>query len=600
MFGLRQKINLFIFENKYLILRLMGWIVAISSIVTIGSLIYYHGYEHSAEERMVLLDINRSFFAVFILNYLVRLFFTLERRAYIRSSLLEFTLLSLVVLNFISYQLFKFPIIARFFEWLGWEGFEPYYVFFIQLYLLVLIVLEIVKSVQMLGQVTLRPTTIFLISFIFLIGSGTFLLQMPALTDGSEPLRWIDALFTSTSASCVTGLIVVDTATFFNTKGHLILLFLFQIGGLGIISFATFFATFMKKGMGLKQQSMLKELFDNESLLGTVSLLRKVVFYTITIEFISTAIIYNFWGDYTFATEGKKVFYSAFHAVSAFCNAGFSLFSNGLAEAGVNKNYILHMCIALTIFFGGLGFPALRDIFEVRNVRERLSKPWKKWKLSTQIAFYGSLILIGFGSLMFYLLERKGVLAGESTIGVFVTSLFQSVTTRTAGFNTIDFSLLGSPILIIFIFLMFIGASSGSTGGGIKTSTFVVIFSAIMATVTGRKEVTLGRRTISQELIYKAFSVFIFSATFIFIGVVLLAITEPELEITHLVFEEVSAFATVGLSTGITAQLSDYSKLILIVSMFVGRIGVLSLAFSLSVPTRSNSFHYPKSHIMIG
>lgn len=600
MFGLRQKINLFIFENKYLILRLMGWVVAISSIVTIGSLIYYHGYEHSPEEQQVLLDINRSFFAVFILNYLVRWFLTLERTSYIKSSWLEATLLGLVVLNFISYQLFRFPIIENFFEWLGWEGFQPYYVFFIQLYLLLLIVLEVIKSVQLLGQLKLRPTTIFLISFILLIGGGTFLLQMPALSNSDQPLRWIDSLFTATSASCVTGLIVVDTATYFNTKGQFILLFLFQIGGLGIISFATFFATFMKKGMGLKQQSMLKELFDNESLLGTVSLLRKVVFYTITIEVISTLLIYNFWGDQAFATGGKKLFFSIFHAVSAFCNAGFSLFTNGLAETGINRNYILHIVIAVTIFFGGLGFPALRDIFEIQNVRERLSKPWKKWKLSTQIAFYGSLILIAFGTLMFYLLEQKNVLAGESAMPTFVTALFQSVTTRTAGFNTVDFSLLSAPTLIIFIFLMFIGASSGSTGGGIKTSTFVVIFSAIMATVTGRKEVTLGRRSISEELIYKAFSVFIFSATFIFVGVVLLVIAEPHIEVTRLVFEEVSAFATVGLSTGITAELSDFSKVVLITSMFIGRIGVLSLAFSLSVGSRSNAYHYPKSHIMIG
>lgn len=242
----------------------------------------------------------------------------------------------------------------------------------------------------------------------------------------------------------------------------------------------------------------------------------------------------------------------------------------------------------------------MRDIFEVKNVRERLSKPWKKWKLSTQIAFYGSLILVAFGSLMFYLLERNGVLEGQAGLPVILTSVFQSVTTRTAGFHSVDFSLLTSPTLIIFIFLMFIGASSGGTGGGIKTSTFVVIFSAILATVTGRKEVTLGRRSISQELIYKAFSVFIFSATFIFISVVLLTIAEPGIEVTRLVFEEVSAFATVGLSTGITAELSSFSKIVLIVSMFVGRIGVLSLAFSLSAPVRSNSFHYPKSHIMIG
>lgn len=600
MFGLRQRVNLFIFENKDLIKKLMGWVVAISSIVTLVSLIYYHGFEHTAEQKKVLLDVNRSFFAVFILNFLVRLFFTIDRIQLIKQSLLEVFLLTMVLVNFVSYKFFGFPIIAKIFEGLNIEGFEPYYVFFIQMYLLLLIVLEAIKSVQNFGKIKLRPTTVFLLSFIGLILVGTALLMLPAVNTTGASLRFVDAFFTATSASCVTGLIVVDTANFFNAKGQLIIMILFQIGGLGIISFATFFATFMKKGVGLRQQSMLKTLFDNESLMGTVSLLRKVVFYTVSIELISTILIYSFWGDFEFTSTSKRWFFSIFHGISAFCNAGFSLFSDGLYQAEVKHNYMLHLCIAVTIFFGSLGFPALRDIFEVRNVRERLSKPWKKWKLSTQVAFYSSLILIAFGAIMFFGLERNTTLSDQAILPAVITSLFQSVTARTAGFNTVDFGMLSQPMLIIFIFLMFVGASSGSTGGGIKTSTFVVIFSAILATVTGKKEVTMGRRTISKDLIYKAFSVFIFSASFIFVSVVILTIAEPDLPVLSLVFEEVSAFATVGLSTGLTAELSDFSKVVLVVSMFVGRIGILSLAFSLSVPVRSNAYKYPNSHIMIG
>ncbi len=581
-------------------MKMMRWVMALASLVTVVSMVYYYGFEHTLEQKDVLLDINRSFFAVFILNYLIRLVFTIERKQLIRSTWVELTLLLLVIVNFISYRFFDFPVIARFFKFLDWQGFEPYYGFFIQCYLLLLIALEAVKSLQDLNKVKLKPTTIFLLSFIVLIFIGTGLLMLPAVNVTGQSLNFIDAFFTATSASCVTGLVVVDTAHFFNTKGQLIILILFQIGGLGIISFATFFATFMKKGMGIRQQGMLKELFDNESLMGTYSLLRKIVFYTFTIELISVLLIYNFWGTYNFSTEGQKWFFSIFHGISAFCNAGFSLFSEGLYEAGIRNNYMLHICIAVTIFFGGLGFPALRDIFELRNVRERLSKPWKKWKLSTQIAFYGSLVLIMFGAVMFYILERNNALVEMDAFPRLITAIFQSVTTRTAGFNTVDFSSLGAPILIIFIFLMFVGASSGSTGGGIKTSTFVVIFSAIIATVSGKKDVTLGRRTIGQELIYKAFAVFVFSATYIFIAIVILVISEPDLAVERIVFEEVSAFATVGLSTGITADLSSFSKLVLVSSMFIGRIGVLSLAFSLSVPVRSNAYKYPNSHIMIG
>ena len=305
------------------------------------------------------------------------------------------------------------------------------------------------------------------------------------------------------------------------------------------------------------------------------------------------------WGDYHFA-DGGKIFFSIFHAISAFCNAGFSLFTDNLMEAGIADKYILHFAFAVIIFFGSLGFPAMRDMFEVKNLKARLRMPWKKWKLSTQIAFYSSITLIIFGGVLFYFLERDGVLKGVDTFPAVVTAIFQSVVTRTAGFNSIDIGALGIPMLIIFIFLMFIGASSGSTGGGIKTSTFVVIFTAMWGIIRGKKLISFGRRTISHELIYKAFAIFVFSASFIFICTFILTLIEPQIPIMNILFEEVSAFATVGLSTGITAQLSDASKIVLIISMFVGRVGILTLAFALSSEVGTNAYKYPNSHIMIG
>lgn len=600
MFGLRQRINLFIYDNRSIISSVMGWVMAVSSIAMIGSLVYYHGFTHTPEKQAVLLDVNRAFFALFILNYLIKLLFSLDRKSFIKSSKLELTLLSLVVLNFISYQILNLPLLAKLFGLLGWVGFEPYYVFFIQCYLLFLILLEVLKSLHVLNKIKVKPTTLFLFSFLGLIATGTFLLKLPALSIPDVEISWVDALFTSASASCVTGLIVVDTATFFNTKGQIVIMLLVQIGGLGIISFATFFATFMKQGVSLRQQTMIKELIDNESINASFSLLRKVVFYTFAIELISAILIYSFWGNYPFANQGERIFYSIFHAISSFCNAGLYLFSNGFIGEGLENNYLLLLSIAATIFMGSLGFPAIRDIFELGNVRERLNKPWKKWKLSTQIAFYGSLVLVVLGTFSFYFLEKDGLLAGKGDVHAFVTSLFHSVNARSGGINSVNFGMASVPTLMIFIFLMFVGSSSGGTGGGIKTSTFVVIFTAILATVAGKKEVTMGRRTLSQELIYKAFAVFIFSASFIFVCAIVLAILEPDIPVLQLVFEEVSAFATVGLSTGITSGLSDYSKMVLIISMFVGRVGVLSLAFSLSVSTLSNSYRYPKSHIMIG
>lgn len=226
--------------------------------------------------------------------------------------------------------------------------------------------------------------------------------------------------------------------------------------------------------------------------------------------------------------------------------------------------------------------------------------PWKKYQLSTQISLYSSVLLILFGALGFYLLEKDNVLLGLKSFESAITSIFQSVTCRTAGYNSVDIGLLSVPTLILMIFLMFIGASSGSTGGGIKTSTFTLIMVSAIATLRGKRNLELFRHNIAWQLLNKAFSIFIFSGSFIFIATFLLAIFEPGTDILKLLFEEVSAFGTVGLSTGITANLSESSKYLIIFSMFVGRIGTLTLGFALSKKVLTVAYRYPDAHFMVG
>lgn len=596
----KETIKSFIVESRSLIQKVLRILLVLVSLLAIGTTVYYHGFPNTPETLEFLLSVNKVFFGVFILNYVVKLLIEPDRKAFLKQTWFEATLLLLVVYDVISYYIFKVPVINRLFFYLEIDPLSPRYAFFVQFFLILLVAIEAIKSTRNFGKIPIKPGALFVLSFLLLIAIGTGLLSLPSIATGGQSMRFIDALFTSASASCVTGLIVVDTATFFNFKGHVLLLFLIQIGGLGIITFATFFATFYKKGVGVKHQFAIKQIFDSETLSGSYGLLRKIFIYTISIEAISAFTIFMLWGDYEFDSGGDKIFFSIFHAISAFCNAGFSLFTNNLMEEGIHNKYILHFAFAVIIFFGSLGFPAMRDMFEFKNLRDRMRMPWKKWKLSTQIAFYSSIALIVFGSVLFLALEKNGALKGLPGFPAAVTAVFQSVVTRTAGFNTIDISMLGIPMLIIFIFLMFVGASSGSTGGGIKTSTFVVIFAAMWGIIRGKKLITLGRRTISHELIYKAFAIFVFSATFIFICTFLMSIIEPHIPIMNILFEEVSAFATVGLSTGITAQLSDASKVILILSMFVGRVGILTLAFALSSEVDSNAYKYPNSHIIIG
>jgi Trk-type K+ transport system membrane component len=322
---------------------------------------------------------------------------------------------------------------------------------------------------------------------------------------------------------------------------------------------------------------------------------------TILIETVGTIAIYALWDPaIPFNSSMQKVYYSVFHSISAFNNAGFSLFTNGLYEPVVKNSYMLHLVIAGLIFFGSLGFSTIRDVFGISAMRERMRLPWKKFQLSSQISLYSSLLLIAFGGIIFYLIEKDNVLLGQNSFEAAITSLFQSVTCRTAGYNTVDFSVLQVPTLILMIFLMFIGASSGSTGGGIKTSTFTLIMVSALATIRGKRNLELFRHNIAWELLNKAFSIFIFSASFIFSATFLLSILEPDTDILRLLFEEVSAFGTVGLSTGITAGLSEPSKYIIILTMFVGRIGTLTLGFALSKKVMTIAYKYPNAHFMVG
>jgi trk system potassium uptake protein len=468
-------------------------------------------------------------------------------------------------------------------------------------YFFILVIYEFIKVSTRVSQIQLHPSTTLIASFLMLIGGGTLFLMLPAATVNSGSMPFIDALFTATSASCVTGLIVVDTATYFTFKGHVILLCLIQMGGLGIITFATFFSTFFTKGTGIKHQSIMQNIFSSESLSSAQGLFKQVIGITLSIELLFTVAVFFTWGNEVyFESLGQKIFYSLFHSVSAFCNAGFSLFTDGLFAPEVRRAYMLHIVIAFTIIFGGLGFPVIEDVFSLKNLRDRLSFPWKDWKLSSKVAIFTSLVLILFGMIAFLILERNNTLSEMNLMERCITSFFQSVTTRTAGYNTVDFSKLTEPIILIMIFLMFIGASPASTGGGIKTTTFYLIVVSAIATIKERSRVEIGRRTIPNDLLFKAYSLFAFAVTFNFLSIFFLSITEPGLGFLNLTFEQVSAFGTVGLSTGITAKLSYIGKLIIVMSMFVGRVGLLTLALTLSSRVATTSYKYPTAHIMIG
>jgi Trk-type K+ transport system membrane component len=308
-----------------------------------------------------------------------------------------------------------------------------------------------------------------------------------------------------------------------------------------------------------------------------------------------------------FASEADRIFTSAFHAISAFNNAGFSTFSAGMAEQGVQQSLVTHVVLGILIFLGGIGVPVLNDWLDPGMMRKRMFQPWRRLQVSSRLAMYTSLILILVGAGLFYLMEMRnpaqyaeGGLRNMNGFSQLIHAMFQSISSRTAGFNTLNFGLMANSTLLLFIFLMFVGASPGGTGGGIKTTTIALIFLSALATIRGKKYVEIFRNTISNELLYKAFSIFLFTLSGVFIGTVALSITDPHINFLYLAFEEVSAFSTTGLSTGITAQLSLGGKIILMISMLVGRVGVLTVAFAVSRKAMTNNYKYPDAYVMLG
>ncbi len=592
----RENILLFLFQHKEQVLGKLRWLRALASITALALFLYYYGFPHSSEESRQLIGYTKGIFGFFIVSYLIRVGFSLHSWTYIKNTLFEAMLILLLLIDILSVFIFGFNALENAFLRLNIENFTPLYILFIQAYLLLLVGLEIVKVSVGITSIKLKPAATFIISFILLIFTGTGLLMLPEMTTGPGSMPFIDALFTSVSASCVTGLAVENTGTFFTFKGQIVILILIQLGGIGILTFATFFALFLKKGVGISHQAMIRDFMAEESLFNAKGMLRQIIIYTVLIECIGAFLLFILWDARApfIDDTGELLFQSMFHSISAFCNAGFSLFGNGLYEDWIRNSHLLHLVIAMLIIFGSLGFPAMRDIFSLRNIRARLDAPWKKWKLSTRIAVWASFVLIVFGMLVMMVTEQHATLANQSPAAAWMHAFFQSVTTRTAGLNTVDMGALTVPTTILFIFLMFIGASSGSTGGGIKTSTFVLIFLAVITTIRGKKSLELGSRSISFDLLNKAFT------TYILVGTFLLAVFEPKMQVLDLVFEQVSAFCTAGLTRGITPDLSTPSKLVLISSMYIGRVGTLTLAFALASRVETTSYKYPKAHILVG
>ena len=438
-----------------------------------------------------------------------------------------------------------------------------------------------------LKKKNLTPAQYLVSGYFVIIMIGSLLLMLPAATTDGQGLKAVDAVFTATSATCVTGLIVVNTKEAFTIFGSTVIMFLIQIGGLGIMSMSTLFAFIVGKKISLKERLIIQEDLNQYQISGMVRLVQYLLGFTFAIEGTAAAILFlRFSQDYPF---WRSIYLSIFHAVSAFNNAGFDLFGNSLENftGDITVNFVIMTLIVL----GGIGFGVMMEAYNRIKFR--------KTTLQTKIVVVMTLALLIFGFFVFFILEYNNTLAGLPLLDKTLGAMFLSVTPRTAGFNTVPTGALKHSSLFLIIVLMFIGASPGSTGGGIKTTTFGVILVTMKNMITGKEDMEIYNRRFEKQIVYKAFTITMLAAGLIILVTTLLLIIE-DFQFIDALFETVSAFGTVGLSTGITGELSDISRVLITVTMFAGRVGPLTLAVAIGEKQRKGTYHYPTEKVMVG
>ncbi len=443
------------------------------------------------------------------------------------------------------------------------------------------------------------PAALVIFSYFAAALIGTLLLTLPVASTG-DGLSVIDGLFTATSGICVTGLVVIDTGTQLTTFGKTVLLILIQMGGLGVMTFSVFLFLFLGRGLGLRGRWIITETFTATPVPDIKSLLKAVFLFTVIVEAIGTILLFQFWRAEM--DSNQALFTGLFHSVSAFCNAGFSFFSTSFMN--YRGSALLNLTIMILIVVGGIGFPVMYSFASrVRRWKEMRRVPLT---LHLRIVVWTTGTLILVGSALVFLLERSHALEALPWHEKIFASFFQSITARTAGFNTLDIPMLGGATLFILILLMFVGASPGSCGGGIKTTSLAVMAAIFASKIRGKDSVSIFHRTIPEETVSRALSIFILAVVTVTAGLVILLITQmgtiypsKEYFLAYL-FEAVSAFGTVGLSMGVTPTLTTAGKAVIIVLMLLGRVGLLTVAYVVTRRERVTLFRYAEEKVMIG
>ncbi len=586
------------YRNKRLEEILIGINVLAAALVT-ASFVCLFGFEEPLFHKGFLYNLHAVLFCFFVIEKIVRVFNTISKTEFFRYNWFEIPLLIALVITVFG--------ASYYFDSLAAPAVRH---FALGVYLILQVVIKACKTVVTLAASGRSPTQALIVSFLVLIISGAGLLMLPKATTAGR-ISLVDALFTATSATCVTGLIVKDTGQDFSHMGQVVILSLIQLGGLGIVVFGAVIALLLGQA-GLKEKVAMQDLLSARTL-GRISNMIAFIFVgTILIESLGAISVFGMWDDVPGRIDNvhQQWFCSIFHSISAFCNAGFCLFSDSFM--GYSKSWRVYAVICPLMILGGLGFGVLYDLANIaadrvkRFFKKLFSKQHrfsmeapKRMQLQTKIVISVSATLIVLGMLGVLLFER--CTGDRATTGI-GGAFFQSVTARTTGYNTVDISSLSAQSKLVLILLMFIGGSPGSTAGGIKTVTLAVVVMAVFAALRKRHEVEIFKRSVGMVVVGRALTVILIFVVVLFASAMALSITEKanNFALSDTFFEAASALGTVGLTTGITPSLTTAGKLIIVAVMLIGRLGPLTLLAALTFNLKPARYNYPQEAVIVG
>lgn len=570
--------------------KVLGYFPFLLSFAAFVAIIFDYGFDQNADVQM---DLHFSYILLFLLESLFLIIRYSFRKTRPHAKVWIFDSLLFVFMNLTN---------AAYSGLLGISFFvTPYWLVFMFL----MIFLRELSNIRIeFKRSFINPAQLFMISFMGVIMLGTVFLMFPNAT--VKGISFIDALFTSASAVCVTGLSVVDTGTYFTPFGQITIMILIQLGGLGIMTFTSYFSYFFTGESSYENQLLIQEMTNSDKITEVFGTLKKVILLTFIIEFIGAILIFISLESSVIPAFSDRIFFSVFHVVSSFCNAGFSTLEFNFYDIDFRFNYSLHVIVAFLIIIGGMGFPILFNLYKYLKhfftdwllKKENIHIPWII-NINSRIVGITTFILIVLGTSLFYIFEQNNTLAEHSGFGKVITAFFGAVTPRTAGFNTIDNASLALPTLLLVYFLMWVGASPASTGGGIKTSTLAISVLNSISIARGKDRIEFFGREISDTTVRRAYSQIFLSLFAIGLSVFVVAWYEKDIDLKAIIFECISAFSTVGLSLGITAKLCTASKAVIVITMFVGRISMLTLLGAIFKQVKYLKYRYPSEDILI-